>query len=82
MRGKFGKVALVCAGLWNIELKNLAFILYATENALGCSAYIPQFEIKLKGTLCKYSAVLGEGGDDGAISNLSKISPPIILIRI
>lgn len=72
LRDKFGKVPLFCAGLWNIKLKNLVFILYAIENTLGCSTYIPQFEIKLEGTPCKYSAMLGEDGDDGVISNRSK----------
>lgn len=50
------------------QVKDLVFILYATENTLGCSTPIPRFEIKLKGTLCKYSAVLGEDGNDGVIS--------------
>lgn len=72
MRDIFGTVAWVCAGLWNIELKNLVLILYATGNILGCSTYIPQLKLKLKETSYKYSTVLGEDGGGGIILNLSK----------
>lgn len=51
----------------SIKLKNVVFILRATENALGSSTCIPQSEIKLKGTSCNYSAVLGEDGGGGVI---------------
>ena len=65
LRNKFGNVALVCARLWRIKLKNLVFILYATENTFGCSTDILQMEIKLSGKPCRYSAVLAEDGGGG-----------------